>query len=114
MHAANRKALSGIFVYPNYLRPTFAPVTTPPPRPTPGADDGPDDRYADERINHHARPWVGYFALMLSVAYIGLGVTVAVVPNKLPVAPVWRYVFAGVLVLYGILRVLRVWRRYFR
>ncbi len=89
-------------------------MTTPPPRPTPGADDGPDDRYADERINQHARPWVGYVALLLSVAYIGLGIAVAFTPGRLPIAPLWRYVFAVVLMLYGALRVVRVWRRYFR
>ncbi|MBC7448407.1 MAG: hypothetical protein H7330_10145 [Hymenobacteraceae bacterium] len=95
-----------------YLRPILSSL--PPHRPD-SADDGPDDRYADERVNQRARPWVGYFALTLSVAYCALGVAVALVPNgRLPLPAVGRYVLAIVLVLYGGFRVRRAVNRYFR
>lgn len=95
-----------------YLRPT---VNQPPPRRPESADDGPDERYADERVNERARPWVGYFALALSLTYCALGVAVALVPDgRLPLPPVGRYVLAVVLVLYGGFRVHRAVNRYFR
>ena len=88
------------------------------PRPNPAdpADhEGPDDRYADERVNQRARPWVGYFALTLALAYAGLGVAVALLPDgRLPLPPVGRYVLAAVLVLYGLWRVRRAVNRYYR
>ena len=78
-------------------------------------DDGPDDRYADERVNQRARPWVGYFALALSLAYCGLGVAVALVPNgQLPLSATARYVLAAVLVVYGGFRIRRAVNRYYR
>lgn len=87
----------------------------PPHPPFPSDDDGPDDRFADERVNARARPWVGYFALALSLAYCALGVAVAVVPGgRLPLSPTARHVLAGVLVVYGALRVRRVINRYYR
>ena len=78
-------------------------------------NDGPDDRYADERVNQRARPWVGYFALALSLAYCGLGVGVALVPNgQLPLSATTRYVLAAVLVVYGGFRIRRAVNRYYR
>ncbi len=89
--------------------------TLPPHRPDSADDAGPDDRYADERVNQRARPWVGYFAMALSVAYCALGVAVALVPDgRLPLPPVGRYVLAVVLVVYGGFRVRRAVNRYFR
>ena len=86
----------------------------PPSRPE-SDDDGPDERYADERVNQRARPWVGYFALALSVAYCALGVAVALVPDgRLPLPPIGRYVLAIVLMIYGGFRVRRAVNRYFR
>ncbi len=88
-----------------------------PPLRRPGATPDPDldDRFADERVNARAKPWVGYFALTLSLAYIGLGVAVFLVPDgRLPLPPVGRYVLAVVLVLYGGWRVRRAVNRYYR
>ena len=79
------------------------------------ADDDSDDRFADERVNQRTRPWVGYFALALSLAYVGLGVAVFLVPEgRLPLPPLGRYVLAIVLVLYGGWRVRRALNRYYR
>lgn len=92
-------------------------MNQPPPLrpPDPAPDDGPDERYADERVNQRARPWVGYFALTLALAYAGLGIAVALVPDgRLPLPPLGRYVLAAVLVLYGLWRIRRAVNRYYR
>ena len=87
----------------------------PPRRPDDDTDTGPDERYADERVNQRARPWVGYFALTLALAYAGLGVAVALLPDgRLPLPPAGRYVLAVLLVLYGAWRVRRAVNRYYR
>jgi hypothetical protein len=84
--------------------------------PSPDDDtDGPDERYADERVNERAKPWVGYFALTLSLAYVGLGAAVALVPNgRLPLSAGGRYVLAALLVGYGLWRIRRAINRYYR
>lgn len=85
-----------------------------PPPPRPDTDDV-DDRYADERINQRSRPWVGYVAVLVSVAYVLLGVALLLVPpGKLALPRVPQYIFAGMLIVYGLWRVVRTRNKYFR
>lgn len=84
-------------------------------RPASSAENDADERYADERVNQRARPWVGYFAVALSVAYVGLGIAVALAaPARLPLPPAGRYALGFILIMYGSWRARRAIARYFR
>lgn len=81
----------------------------------PDDDDGPDERYADERVRHRARPWVGYVAVLLAASYAVLGVVVLLVPPaRFPLAAGWRLGFGILLIVYGAVRVWRSYNRYYR
>jgi len=85
------------------------------PRPIPDDSDEVDDRYADERINQQSRPWVGYAAVAVSGAYVVLGVVLFLVPpGKLALPRALQLAFAGLLVVYGLWRLRRSFKRYFR
>lgn len=81
----------------------------------PDDQDDVDDRYADTRIDQHSRPWVGYVAVMVSVAYVVLGIIIGLVPpGKLVLPRPVQLVFAAMLVVYGTWRVVRTRNKYFR
>lgn len=90
-------------------------LSSPPSFPNRPDDSGPDERYADERVTHRARPLVGYVALLLSSAYAVLGAVLLLVPNgRLPLTSTYRIALGLLFIAYGIIRTWRAFNKYYR